>query len=281
MKTDPNAEMHEGTTRTQSLSKALRQNEHVRELVEESAAELSSANTALKHQIADQEAPPWIESALEKSEAVEEKVEKASGKLASVNRALEGEIRDRDMLDHRFAAAIEQEEAARHAAFHDVLTGLPNRALFNDRLEHGMAQAERHGWKLAVMFVDLDKFKSINDSHGHDVGDVVLQTVARRLKENTRGDDTVSRLGGDEFLYLAMEIRDEKNVALLAYKIIGAIQAPCYVSLRGLDISPSVGASIGIAIFPKDGTTADALVNRADEAMYRAKQNQSGYAFAS
>jgi diguanylate cyclase (GGDEF)-like protein len=184
------------------------------------------------------------------------------------------------MVEHQLAAAIEQEEASRHAAFHDVLTGLPNRALFNNRLEHGFAQARRHGWTLAVMFVDLDDFKILNDSYGHDTGDVVLQTIARRLEENIRGADTVSRHGGDEFLYLLTEIRDEQNIAMIAEKVIQAIQAPCNVSVRDLDISPSIKASIGISIFPKDGTTAEALVTSADTAMYRAKQAKSGYSFA-
>ena len=126
------------------------------------------------------------------------------------------------------------------------------------------------------MFLDLDGFKGINDSYGHDVGDRVLQTIAQRLKENTRDDDTVSRHGGDEFLYLLMEVRDERDIALIAEKILNAIQVPCNVSARDLTIS----ASIGISIFPKDGTTADTLVKSADKAMYHAKQTKSGYAFA-
>jgi diguanylate cyclase (GGDEF)-like protein len=128
--------------------------------------------------------------------------------------------------------------------------------------------------------VDLDKFKSINDTYGHDAGDIVLQTTARRLKENTRGDDTVSRHGGDEFLYLLTEIHDEKDIAMIAEKIIKTIQMPCNVNVRDLKISPSIGACIGISIFPKNGTTAYTLVKCADEAMYRAKQNKTGYSFA-
>ena len=184
------------------------------------------------------------------------------------------------MVDHQMAAAMEQEEGARYAALHDVLTGLPNRALFNDRLEHGIAQAKRHGWTLAMMFVDLDQFKRINDTYGHDAGDVVLQTTAQRLKESTRGDDTVSRQGGDEFLYLLTEIHDEKDIAMIAEKVIQTIQVPCNVRIRGLNINPSIGASIGISMFPKNGTTADTLIRRADEAMYRAKQNKCRYLFA-
>jgi diguanylate cyclase (GGDEF)-like protein len=278
-KAGSNAELSNGTQPTK-LTDVLKQSEHVKDLVKECAKELSSINVILKRGLADRDPLPDVENVLEKSAAVESKIQAASEKLSVLNRALKDEVRDRQMLDHQFAAATEQEEAARHSAFHDVLTGLPNRALFNDRLEHGFAQAKRHGLALAVMFVDLDDFKIINDSHGHAAGDGVLQTIARRLQDTMRGEDTVSRHGGDEFLYLLTEIRDEKSIAMIAEKIIQVIQAPCNVSVRDLNISPSVKASIGISIYPKDGTTADALVKSADKAMYQAKQHKSGYAFA-
>ena len=280
MKPDLNAGLPERTERAKSLTKLLEANEYVKDLVKESAEELSLVITGIKHALANRDPLPGVAIAVEKSEAVESKLQDASEKLTVVNRALEGEVRERGLVDHQLAASIEQEEGARYAAFHDVLTGLPNRALFNDRLEHGIAQAKRHGWTLAVMFVDLDKFKSINDTYGHDAGDIVLQTTARRLKENTRGDDTVSRHGGDEFLYLLTEIHDEKDIAMIAEKIIKMIQVPCNFSVRDLKISPSIGACIGISIFPKNGTTAYTLVKCADEAMYRAKQNKTGYTFA-
>lgn len=130
------------------------------------------------------------------------------------------------------------------------------------------------------MFMDLDDFKNMNDRYGHDVGDVVLQTIARRLTDTTRSEDTVSRHGGDEFLYLAMDIQQESNISLIAEKIIRQIQAPFNVSVRDLNTSMSIKASIGISIFPKHGTDADMLIKNADEAMYRAKQNKSGYSFA-
>jgi diguanylate cyclase (GGDEF)-like protein len=280
MKTDANRELPKGSKRAESLTRVLAQSERVKVLVEECAEELSSVNSAIKQALANQDALPEVEDALRKNAAIESKVQAVSVDLSVVNRALKGEVRERRMVDHQFAAAEEQEEAGRHAAFHDVLTGLPNRALFNNRLEHGFAQAKRHGWTLAVMFVDLDDFKIINDTHGHDAGDGVLRAIARRLEDSTRGGDTVSRHGGDEFLYLLTEIRDEANIAMIAEKIIQAIQAPCNVAVRDLNITASVKASIGISIFPKDGTTADTLVKSADEAMYRAKQTKSGYYFA-
>ncbi|MEP7345708.1 MAG: GGDEF domain-containing protein, partial [Gemmatimonadaceae bacterium] len=159
---------------------------------------------------------PGVEDALEKSEAVEIKVQEASEKLSVVNLALESEVKGRRLLENQLAAVLEQEETARHASFHDPLTGLPNRALFDDRLQHGLAQATRHGWILAVMFMDLDDFKAINDSYGHEVGDRVLKMTAERLKETTRADDTVSRHGGDEFLHLLMGISDDKDAIVIA-----------------------------------------------------------------
>ena len=263
-----------------SLIRVLEQSEEVKELVEESAEKLSSANKVFKRELADESLLPGLEKALAKTEAAEGKIEEASEKLSDVNRALEDEVRDRHLLDHRFAASQEQEEAARHAAFHDPQTGLPNRALFTDRLEHGLAQAKRHRWALAVMFIDLDDFKDVNDTHGHDVGDTVLLTVAERLKANTREDDTVSRYGGDEFLCLLMQAGDEKDIKLFAAKILKAIKAPCDLSRYGLTIRPRVGASMGIATFPDCGTTAEALIKSADKAMYRAKQSKSGVCLA-
>ena len=261
-----------------TLIKVLGQNEHVRDLVEECAAELSSANDTLKNELAEGEGLSAVENALEKSEAVENKVQEVSAKLSVVNRALEHEVLERQVLAHQLADVMEQEGVAHHAAFHDALTGLPNRALFNDRLQHGLAQATRHGWNLSVMFVDLDDFKIVNDVHGHHVGDVVLKNVAARLKEVVRTDDTISRHGGDEFLCLLMEAKDSDAVALIAQKIIDAIQSP---GNGEPNIGQRIKASIGIAMFPRDGTTPEALIQSADVAMYRAKRDKCGYSFAS
>ena len=187
-------------------------------------------------------------------------------KLSSVNRTLHGEVRDRIMLDHQFAAVTEQKEASRYAAFHDPLTGLPNRTLFMDRLEQGLAMAQRQKWHLALMFVDLDGFKEVNDTHGHDAGDRVLRTIAQRLKESSRTDDTISRHGGDEFLYLLMKTGDSKAISAIAEKRIISIQQPCKIATGDHSISLTISASIGIAIYPKDGVTVDALIKSADVA---------------
>lgn len=279
MKPNAKPEPPKDAEHAKSLTDVLAQSEQVELLVQESANELSSVNVTLKQELTEPALPPAVESVLEKSVAIEEKVQEAAEKLTEVNRALANEVRTRVMLEHRLAAATEQEISARHAAFHDALTGLPNRALFDDRLEHGLAQAKRQGWNLAVLFLDLDDFKMINDTYGHDVGDHVLQTIAKRLQENTRSDDTISRHGGDEFLYLLMDNRNEQDVALIAGKILAAIQTPCHVNTADLNITLCVSTSIGIAIFPRDGTTTDALIKSADTAMYLAKQNKSGFAF--
>jgi diguanylate cyclase (GGDEF)-like protein len=280
MNPDPKAGFLQHTKRARTLTKVLEENEQVKELVKESARQLSWVNTVIKQALANLGPLAELEQAIKKSESVQRTVQEALEKLTVVNLALEGEVRERDMVDHQMAAAIEQEEGARYAALHDVLTGLPNRTLFNDRLEHGIAQAKRHGWTLAMMFVDLDQFKRINDTYGHDAGDIVLRTTAQRLKESTRSDDTVGRQGGDEFLYLLTQIHDEKDIAMIAEKVIQTIQVPCNVRIHDLNINPSIRASIGISLFPKHGTTADMLIRRADEAMYRAKQNKCRYLFA-
>lgn len=260
-----------------TLTKVLGKTEHVKDLVEQSATELSAVNTALQHESGQQGLSPTVGAAMQKSRAVEDKVQDASGKLAAVTQELKEQVSEREALELQLAAVIEKEQVARHAALHDTLTGLANRSLFNDRLEHGLAQARRHGLTLAVLFLDLDGFKRINDLHGHDAGDAVLQTVADRLKENTREDDTVSRIGGDEFLILVMGVQDKHAVTRLAEKIASHIQAPCQLAFGQV----SIQLSIGIARFPEDGDSAKALVKKADTAMYKAKQNGVAYGFVS
>lgn len=277
MKKKHTSKLPEDTQAAKSLTQVLKDSELVNGIVKESAAELASVNLVLNEEFSNQNRLPEVEKALEKSEAVEIKVQDASEKLSKVNRALEKEVKERHLMEQDLVKVMVQQKESLHASLHDALTGLPNRVLFIDRLEHGMEQAKRHGWTLAVMFLDLDKFKAINDSYGHAVGDAVLLTVANRLRETTRNDDTISRHGGDEFLYLLMEIDEDQDAAIVANKIIKAVQLPCDVSVGQL----KVNTSVGISIYPRDGTTVEALIMSADAAMYRAKQSKSGYAFAS
>ncbi len=280
MNTNPNADRQSSNRPVKPIKAVLGQSEKVKDLVDEAAVELSSVTEVLRQEVSDGGAAPGVEDALEKTEIVEEKVQEAADKLSEVNLALKQEVRERHVLEFRLAAVTERAEASRNAAFHDLLTGLPNRALFNDRLEHGLAQAKRHGRNLAVMFIDLDGFKKINDTYGHDAGDDVLKTIAIRLTASTREDDTVSRHGGDEFLYLLTEIGDEADVRAIAEKIIESIELPFHITVDGAKIDATISASIGIAIFPKDASTAHDLIKSADKAMYQAKPGASRYAFA-
>jgi len=158
---------------------------------------------------------------------------------------------------------------ALHLAHHDALTALPNRMLLDDRLNRAMAAARRHSRRLAVLFLDLDRFKHVNDSRGHVAGDMVLQSVAHRLVASVRNTDTVSRQGGDEFVVLLPEIAHADDAAVSAKKILGAFEAPHDVAHPPLHVT----ATIGISLYPDDGPDAQTLVRRADTAMYCAKSS--------
>ena len=161
------------------------------------------------------------------------------------------------------------QERIRHLAHHDELTGLPNRNLFRDRAQQAMAQAERAHQRLALMFLDLDRFKHINDSLGHHIGDRLLQQMAERLAGSVRQMDTVARLGGDEFVIVLPAIRNVQDLTPLAAKLLEIIAAP--VHLEGNELHVSV--SIGISVYPDDGGDLDTLMRNADTAMYHAKES--------
>ncbi|WP_281262038.1 bifunctional diguanylate cyclase/phosphodiesterase [Azospirillum thermophilum] len=169
-----------------------------------------------------------------------------------------------------------QEERIRHLAQYDFLTDLPNRFLLRDRLERAMLAADRHGKKVGVLFVDLDRFKTINDSLGHPVGDKLLRAVSDRLLETVRASDTVSRQGGDEFVIMINDMDNPDAACTVARKVLRALSEPFLVDIHELQITPS----IGIAVFPEDGATIDALLKNADMAMYAAKEaGRSTYQF--
>jgi diguanylate cyclase (GGDEF)-like protein/PAS domain S-box-containing protein len=163
------------------------------------------------------------------------------------------------------AASLEMSRVAQH----DVLTQLPNRTLFDDRLTQAISLAERQGKQLAVLFVDVDQFKRINDTLGHGVGDNLLRSIAGRLSACIRRTDTVSRLGGDEFLILLSQVEHAEDAAITARKILRAIASPHIIDNKSLDINVSIGGST----YPADGQDAATLVSRSDIAMYEAKQN--------
>ncbi len=153
-------------------------------------------------------------------------------------------------------------------ALHDVLTGLPNRRLLMDRLALAIANAHRHKQTMAVLFLDLDGFKQINDTLGHDVGDTVLQIVADRLVATVRQVDTVARLGGDEFIIGLWELSRDEGLASLMSKLIQVISQPCDIQGRCLSIT----ASIGVALYPQHGDKVESLMKSADLALYEAKR---------
>ncbi len=158
------------------------------------------------------------------------------------------------------------------ATQHDPLTGTPNRALMRDRLDTAIAAARRQGTQLALLFLDLDDFKAINDALGHANGDAMLQLVAERLVATVRESDTVSRQGGDEFLILLPQIAHAADAALIAAKLLAAVAAPARIDSHALQLT----ASLGIAVYPQDGTDAEVLTKRADIAMYHSKRRSHG-----
>jgi diguanylate cyclase (GGDEF)-like protein len=173
-----------------------------------------------------------------------------------------------DLIKRQARQREEDEDTIRHLAHHDSLTGLPNRKLFRDRLSVTLARTRRSGGVAALMFVDFDRFKDINDTRGHAVGDRVLQEAGKRLRGLLRGADTVARLGGDEFTIVLEDIADAAHAGTVAQKIKDAFAAPV-ITGDGSDIV--VTPSTGIALYPADADNSDALLHAADAAMYDAK----------
>jgi diguanylate cyclase (GGDEF)-like protein/PAS domain S-box-containing protein len=175
-----------------------------------------------------------------------------------------------DITERKIAERVLQEKDAHleYVAYHDALTDLPNRALLMDRLHHGICRADRAESRLALLFIDLDRFKTINDSLGHAIGDSVLQSVAGRLQALVREGDTLARLGGDEFVVLLEGLRDGQDAATVAEKIIQTLERVLVIGSYPLHIS----ASIGISLYPEDGKDGEVLMKNADAAMYKAKE---------
>ena len=171
---------------------------------------------------------------------------------------------------------LSADERLRYLAHHDLLTDLPNRVLMRDRIEQGLMQAERSNTRVAVMFLDLDHFKNVNDLHGHSVGDQLLRELAQRLRRRVRSSDTISRQGGDEFVIFLPNLPMRAAAVSVAESILDAFSRPFMVGNHTLE----VGASIGISVFREDGTDVETLLRNADTAMYEAKQSgRAGYQF--
>lgn len=175
---------------------------------------------------------------------------------------------------HDISEVKQGEEKLKYQANHDTLTGLPNRQLFNDRLEMAIAFAKRHSQKVAVIFIDLDNFKNVNDTLGHYVGDILLQRVAETLKKCVRTEDTVARLGGDEFMLILQDILTESNAVETSRRILTEFAKP--ININGNEFF--INASLGITIYPDDGEDVLTMVKNADLAMYRVKETgKNGY----
>ena len=270
------------------LEQALEQSQEVKAKVEACAEDLAQANEGTKRTIAAGATTLSARQTLDHNEAVETKVQECAEDLDSVTKTLAQGIDELKVVEVALASsrtalaettaalafALESEEQANLRALHDRTTGLPNRVLFDDRLAHALALAERHDWTVAVMFLDLDRFKTVNDVHGHAAGDAVLIEVAKRLAQDARDEDTVCRNGGDEFLYLLMNPQGLDNVERIAAAVIENLSRTIRVGQKELNVRPS----IGIAIYPDGGVNGEALIQNADAAMYRAKKIACGYA---
>jgi diguanylate cyclase (GGDEF)-like protein/PAS domain S-box-containing protein len=188
-------------------------------------------------------------------------------KTISVVRDSTGQITHYVAVFSDITAQKKSQENLDYLAHHDPLTGLPNRALFRARLEHGLQRAKRDGGRLALLFLDLDRFKNLNDTLGHPVGDALLQAVARNITQVVRAGDTIARLGGDEFIVIMEDLAHAHSAATGARKLLELFSRPFQVNNSELYVT----ASIGISLYPNDGEDTDTLVRHADIAMYQAK----------
>jgi len=199
---------------------------------------------------------------------LEQRVEERTLELARVNEGLQAEVAERRLADQRVV----------HMAHHDALTGLPNRTLFADRVAQAIARAHRRDGRIAVLFLDLDRFKNVNDSLGHAIGDLLLTAVAERLTNCLREEDTAARLGGDEFIISLPDVSDAGEAARIAARILGELAKPFKITGHQLHAD----GSIGIALYPADGGNAETLMRNADTAMYHAKESgRANYQFFS
>jgi len=287
---DAAGQPHEAKERT--LSPA---SEHVKSLAKREAAVIAGEQAAdqrkdtadqrediadLRQEAADkrQEAADLRHEAAELREEIANLREETEMAKAAISARTESRLREaNENLVVATVRAQTMTDAAEHAtaqmsymAEHDFLTGLPNRALLTDRLAQAIVLAQRHGSKkVALMFLDLDHFKHINDSLGHEVGDLLLQSVAKRLQANVRLSDTVSRHGGDEFVVLLTEVEDKQAAAFTAEKLMEAIAKPHLISGHLLHVT----LSIGISLYPDNGKSAETILRNADTAMYHAKRS--------
>jgi diguanylate cyclase (GGDEF)-like protein len=269
-------------SRALTLGRLLNRSRKIQQAIAIAVADLKASNHAF-HAVASRGTiDQATREAIARSCDAEDKAAEAARELGAVIDEIASEVTGRaeltveltelrseaKVLRYHLAMLKAREDAFRRIALHDPLTGLANRILFEESLEQGMAVARRHGWGLAVLFIDVDRFKSINDRYGHAVGDAVLRHVAECLKAFVREGDTVCRWAGDEFTCLLLEVTSEGDAKRVAEQMIAQLAEECHLG----HVTLSIGASIGIAMFPEDGDVADLLICSADRAMYCAKQ---------
>lgn len=209
---------------------------------------------------------PWIEEKYVRLDGAVIDVE-----VASISFSLEGKLTVQTIF-RDIAERKQVEQRLEYLALYDSLTGLPNRALFFDRMDQLLALAKRNHFVLALLSMDLDHFKNINDTLGHEVGDLLLQEASKRMASSTRKSDTVARMGGDEFIGICGRITAAEDAVVVARKIVAVLAEP--FDLKGHRCT--ISASIGISLYPGDGDNAEVLLNKADQAMYRVKQGGKG-----
>ena len=269
-----------GSAAAVSLIRVLDHSEQVEAVVKESADELAAVNSGLKKDLAGRTSQATIAVTLQKNELVEAKVEEAAEDLTKVNLALKAEVKERVVLEHELVDVKQQEKASRHAALHDPLTSLPNKGLFNDRLEQSVTQARRNGHALAVMLIELRNSEGTGSAPGDGWNDEVLLATVTQLENMKREDDTLTRHGDREFLYLRTELKSDRDATAIADEIIRTLGKLSSTSGGVVAAKSPFSPCIGIAVFPRDGETAEALVSRADEARHHAKENSRGHSFA-
>nr|MBP9561594.1 GGDEF domain-containing protein [Syntrophorhabdaceae bacterium] len=245
--------------------------------------ELKRLNARIAY--ADENEMGRLKQALKKNDFVKDfeiRLKKRDGSVmaclltVSCRRDVKGRIYEYQGIVRDITERKRAEEAMKYMAFHDMLTGLPNRSLFNDRLNVALARGERFEKIVAVMMLDLDRFKDVNDTYGHTTGDRLLRAVAKRLMSQIRRGDTVARMGGDEFILIFTDLKDRYDAKIIAQKIIEEFKPA--IHFDGMKINITI--SIGIALYPEHGRDIDTLVKNADIAMYKVKNSgRNGYSF--
>lgn len=272
-----------------ALSVALDQSRDVKARVDSAAGDLSKVSGRVKSKVAMGATEAAANLAISSIVRVEGDVQECANDLDAVNESLARSVADLRTTEEALvttkaalaaskaslATSKEAENDARIEALHDSATGLPNRVHFNSQLSHSIAHVQRQGLQLAVMFLDVDKFKLINDTHGHAAGDAVLLAVSERLSARCRGEDMVCRNGGDEFLYLLMCPGTRADITTLAESVRASLACPVAFG----DLQLLIDSSIGIAMYPGDGGTPDDLVRSADAAMYESNRAGGGVRF--